>query len=332
VRRRILVAIALLSAVLVAGTLGYAVIEGWSFLDALYMTVITVGTVGFREVHPLSDAGRVFTIVLILVGVGGIAFAFATVVDFLVEGHLQGLLEEKRMNKLLAGLSRHHIVAGMGRVGLEVASAFAAEGVPFVVVDRAPDAVRYAASHGWPVLDADATEEAVLREAGIERAASLVTTLDSDAANVFVTLTARTLNPNLYIVARSTSSNAEDKLKRAGADRVITPTVIGGRRMASMVLHPFVSDYVDLVGTGRGGELRLEEVLVEEGSRLAGLPLRDARITDRTGALVLAMRSSDGAVVANPSSDTMLQAAARLVVMGTVEQLEKLAESLKGAQ
>jgi voltage-gated potassium channel len=143
-------------------------------------------------------------------------------------------------------------------------------------------------------------------------------------------LTARTLNPGLYIVARSTSSPSEDKLRRAGADRVITPTVIGGRRMASMVLHPFVSEYVDLVSTGQGRELRLEEVELEEASPLAGQSLRDARITDRTGVLILAMRSPDDAVVANPSSDTMLRAGARLVVMGTVDQLEKLAQSLTG--
>jgi voltage-gated potassium channel len=329
-RRRLLLAVALIAAVLVAGTLGYVLIERWSLLDALYMTVITVGTVGFREVQPLGTGGKLFTMGLILVGVGAIGFAFATVVDFLVEGHLRGFLEEKRMNKLLAGLDRHHIVAGMGRVGYEVAAAFAAENVPFVVIDNAPASVQRAAEQGWPVLDADATEEEALRTAGIARAASLVTALDTDAANVFVTLTARTLNPGLYIVARSTSSSAEGKLKRAGADRVITPTVIGGRRMASMVLAPFVSDYVDLVGAGEGRDLRLEEVELAEGSPLAGRTLRDARITERTGALVLAMRSPSGNVAADPSSDTMLQAGARLVVMGTLAQLERLAASLKG--
>jgi voltage-gated potassium channel len=331
-RRRLLFALGLLCAVIVAGTLGYIAIEHWSLLDALYMTVITVGTVGFREVGPLSSAGKVFTIGLILVGVGAIGFAFATVVDFLVEGHLKGYLEEKRMNKLLAGLDEHHIVAGMGRVGSEVAAAFAADGVPFIVIDTSPESVQRATEQGWPVLAADATEESVLRTAGIERAASLVAALDSDAANVFVTLTARTLNPGLYIVARSTASSAEDKLTRAGADRVITPTVIGGRRMASMVLHPLVSDYVDLVREGEGGGLRLEEVELPASSSVTGATLGEARITARTGALVLAMRSPDGDVAPNPSSDTMLQAGARLVVMGTLGQLEQLAAALKAAE
>lgn len=331
-QRRLLLAVAVLAAVIAGGVVGYSAIERWSFLDALYMTVITVATVGFHEVRPLSDAGRVFTMALVLLGVGSIGFAFATFVEFLVEGHLRGLLEEKRMNKVLAGLSGHHIVAGMGRVGAEVARCFAADGVQFVVIDNCPDCVQRATEQGWPVLAADATEETVLRSAGIERAASLVTTLDTDAANVFVTLTARTLNPQLYIVARSTSSSAEDKLSRAGADRVITPTLIGGRRMASMVLHPFVSEYVDLVGTGEGRDLRLEDLLITERSRLVGRSLREARITDRTGVLVLALRRADGSVVANPSSDTMLTAGSGLVVMGTVRQLEQLGASLEAAE
>lgn len=327
-RRRVLFAVLLLATVIVVGTAGYMALEHWPPLDALYMTVITVGTVGFREVHPLSAVGRVFTMTLILIGVGAIGFAFVTVVDFLVEGHLGGILEEKRMDKLLAGLNGHHIVAGMGRVGSEVARSFAAEGLRFVVIDDCADCAKRAAEEGWPVVSGDATEESVLKAAGIERATSLVTTLDTDAANVFVTLTARQLNPKLYIVARSSASSAEDKLRRAGADRAITPTVIGGRRMAGMVLHPFVSDYLELVAQGDGGELRLEEIALEEGSPLVGHTLRETRIRDRTGALVLAVHGSTGDVVANPSSDTMLKAGDRLIVMGSAGQLEKLAGSL----
>ena len=198
-----------------------------------------------------------------------------------------------------------------------------------MVIDNCPDCVERASAEGWAVLAADATEEKTLLEAGIERAASLVTALDSDAANVFVALTARTLNPSLFIVARSTASSTEDQLKRAGADRVITPSVIGGRRMASMVLHPYVSQYVELADAG-GGDVCLEEVELPEGSPLVGRSLEGARITERTGVLVLAMRSRDGRVAATPASDTMLQAGARLVVMGATGQLEKLATFLGG--
>ncbi len=327
-RRRVLFAVLLVATVIVVGAAGYMAIEHWGPLDAFYMTVITVGTVGFREVHPLSAAGRLFTMGLILTGVGAIGFALVTVVDFLVEGHLGGMLEEKRMEKRLLAMNGHHIVAGMGRVGSEVARAFSAERIPFVVVEKSPDCARRAAEEGWAVVEGDATEEPVLISAGIERAASLVTALDTDAANVFVTLTARQLNPKLHIVARSTASTSEEKLRRAGADRAITPTVIGGRRMAGMVLRPFVSDYLELVAQGDGGGLRLEEITLEAASALTGMSLREARLQDRTGALVLAVRGTGGDVVANPPSDTMLRVGDRLIVMGSSGQLESLAASL----
>jgi voltage-gated potassium channel len=321
--------VALLAAILVIGTVGFMLIEHWPLLDALYMTVITVGTVGFGEVHPLSAVGRVFTIGLILSGVGALGFVVATFIDFLVEGHLRGILEERRMEKLLDNMAGHHIVAGIGRVGFEVASAFEAEGEPFVVIDNCVDCIQAALERGWVALAGDATEERVLRGAGIGSAGSLVTALDSDAANVFVTLTARTLNPRLFIVARSGASFNEDKLLKAGADRVITPSVIGGRRMASMVMHPFVSDYLELISGGNRPEMRLEEITVEDGTPYVGRRLRDAGIYD-SGVFVLAVQSASGDVIANPASDTILEADGRLVVMGTVEQLERLADTLQG--
>jgi voltage-gated potassium channel len=326
--RRLAIAVAVLGGVLAFGTLGYMLVEHWRFFDALYMTVITVGTVGFGEVHPLSQSGRAFTMVLILAGVAGLGYVFATVVEFFVEGHLREILEERRMERLIDRLDSHHIVAGLGRVGLEVAGAFEAADVPFAVVDNCQEVIQAALERGWPSLLGDATEEHVLRAAGIERASSLVTALDSDAANVFVTLTARTLNPKLYIVARSAASSAEDKLRKAGADSVITPTVIGGRRMATMVLHPFVSDYLELMSGLGESEMRLEEIQVPADSCIDGCRLTRVKELE-TGSLVLAVQHPDGSVVANPPSDTMLQAGARLVVMGTADQLEALADTLE---
>jgi voltage-gated potassium channel len=327
-RRRVLVAVLLLAIILVFGTVGYMAIERWGPMDALYMTVTSVTTVGFGEVHPLSPQGRLFTITLILTGVGALGYALATVIDFLVEGHLRGYLEERRMNATISALTGHHIVAGIGRVGSEVATAFAEAGKGFVVVDTSAESLALAAERGWLFVSGDAAEEKTLRAAGIDRAASLVTALDTDAANVFVTLTARGINPKLNIVARASASSAEEKLLRAGADRVITPTVIGGRRMASMVLDPSVSDYLDLVRRGDRAAFRLEDVELKEGARLVGRTISDARIRDATGALVLAIHDPDGSVNANPSSDTMLKAGDRLIVIGTVEQLEKLAGEL----
>lgn len=322
--RRVFIAVSVLLSVLVLGTVGYMIIGGWSLLDALYMTVITVATVGFREVRPLTPVGQLFTIGLVLVGVGALGYSFATFVEFLVEGHLRGLLEERRMRKVISNLSDHHIIAGLGRVGSVVARALNEEGARYVAIDTNEEALLDATGEGAAVIKGDATDESVLVAAGVERARSLITTLDSDADNLFVTLTARGLNPRLFIVARSSAESTEAKLRKAGADRVLTPTVIGGRRMATMVLHPVVSDYLDLVTRTDKVEFRLEEMALPAHSMLAGRSLADLGIRERTGAYVLAVHTSAGGINTNPSADTVLHANDRIVVLGTPAQLEAL--------
>ncbi len=324
--RRLRLAIFMLLGVVVAGTLGYMVIERWSFIDAIYMTVVTVGTVGFSEVHPLSSAGRVFTMALILSGVGALGFAFGQFVDFTLEGHLQGMLEGRRMDKLIEETSGHTIVAGLGRVGAVVAQALEEEGAPFVVVDSDPELAQVAREHGWLYRIGDATEEEVLIEAGVTRAGSLVTALSGDAENLFVTVSARALNPYIFIVARSSHQTTEGKLLKAGANRTITPNVIGGRRMASMVLHPTVSDYLDIVTGGEGVEFRLQEVELSGGSVFEGRTIAESRIRETTGAQVVAVVHPDGGVDANPSAASVLRAGDRLVVLGTLEQVASLAD------
>jgi voltage-gated potassium channel len=326
--RRVWTAALLLFGVIVVGTAGYAIIERWGFLDSLYMTVITIATVGFREVGTLSDAGRVFTIVLIFAGVGSIAYSFGTIVEFMVEGHLRNLLEGRRMEKRISALSGHHIVVGIGRVGSVVARSLADEGVPFVIIDSCEECRVAAEDAGWLFVLGDATEEQVLLEAGVDRARGLVTAVDTDADNLFISLTARTLNPSLYIIARSSSVTSEAKILRSGADRVITPNVIGGRRMAAMVLHPLVSDYLDIVTHGDEIEFRLDSMPVGRASRLAGATIKEARVRDATGAYILAVRSEGGQVNANPPAETLLNAGDELVVLGTREQLAELAALL----
>lgn len=327
-KRRLATALGIFLAVVVVGTIGYVVIEGWGFLDALYMTVVSITTVGYREVHPLTTAGRVYTMLLLLGGIGALLYAFGTLLDFLVEGHLRGLLEGRRMEKRLSGLSGHHIVAGIGRVGTEVARSFADKDAPFVVIDNCDDCAERARQAGWPIVVGDATEEEVLESAGICRAASLVAALDTDADNVFVALTGRTLNPDLFIVARASTASAEVKLRKAGANRVITPTVIGGKRMAAMVLNPLVSDYLDLVTRGERIEFRLEEVELTARSALVGRTLGEGRLRDETGTLVLAVHNTEGGIRANPPADTVLSAGDRLVVLGTEAQLAALGRML----
>jgi voltage-gated potassium channel len=230
------------------------------------------------------------------------------------------------MQKRLATLQNHTIVAGLGRVGGVVAQALADERAPFVVVDADAEAVDLAREAGWLLVQGDATEDEVLRAAGVERASSIVTALSSDAENLYVTLTARSLNPDMFIVARSSHESTEPKLRTAGANRVITPNVIGGRRMASMVLHPTVADYLDLVTGAKGVEFLLQEVELSEESSYVGSSLSEAGIRETTGAQVVAIVNPDGTVDANPMAATVMRPGQRLVVVGSVDQVAILTE------
>ena len=324
--RRTFWALGILLSVFIVGTLGYMFVEGWNLLDSLYMTTITIGTVGFGEVHPLSATGRLFTIGLIIAGVGALGFAFGQLVEFFFEGRIQEILEGRRMGRRLESLSGHTVVAGFGRVGSVVARSLADEGAPFVIIDLADESEVAAREADWLFVRGDATEEEVLDEAGIRRAGSIVTCLSADAENLFVTVTARALNPDVFIVARSSHESTEAKLLKAGANRTITPNVIGGRRMASMVLHPTVSDYLDIVSSGAGVEFRLQEIELGPESCFAGRSLAEARIREITGAQVVAILKADGTVDANPSAASVLVPGERLVVLGTLDQVAVLAE------
>ncbi len=320
--RRLAIAFCVLCTVLVGGVVGYVLIEGWSLLDALYMTVITVATVGFREVHPLSDAGRLFTIGLILSGIGALGYSVGVVVEFMVEGHLFGMVEMRRTERKLSGMRDHFIVCGFGRVGEEVAKGFAEAGADFVVIERDADRAAECESEGWLCVAADATDDDVLRQAGIENAKGLVGAVDTDADNVFVVLSARTLRPDIFIVARANQVESEAKLTKAGADRVMSPAAVGGRRMANMLVKPVVIDYVDYVTHGDNVEFRLEEFSMSAESELAGKTIGEAQVRDRAGTLILAVRKPNGEFNTNPSSSTRFEAGDKLVVIGTAEQIE----------
>ena len=306
--------------VLLAGTVGYLLL-GWSLLDASYQTVTTVSTVGFREVHPLSPAGEVFTMVLILVGVGATLYAFSVLIETLLEGRLNDLLGRRRMEHSIASMEGHVIVCGWGRVGRSIGSEVLAAGRDLVVVEQDP-----ARLEGIPhaTVTGDATDDAVLGAAGIERAAALVAAVDGDAANSFITLSARALHPSLFIVARARSHDSEEKLLRAGADRVVNPQSIGGARMAAFVLRPNVAEFLDVVMHERTLEFRLEEVAVAAGSPVAGKSLRDSHLRDRTGALVLALRGEDGTFQTNPHPDTTVDSGQVIIAIGTQDELDAL--------
>lgn len=318
--RRLLGALVALLVVLLVGTIGYRLL-GFSLLDATYQTVTTVSTVGFREVRPLSDRGKIFTTVLILVGVGTTLYALSVLIETLLEGRLQDLFGRRRMERTIAELADHVIICGWGRAGRSIAKELVAAGRDLVVIDADPARI---ARCPHPAVEGDATEDEALQRAGLDRARALIAAVDTDAANLFITVSARAIRSDLFIVSRVRSEINEEKLLRAGADRVVNPQSIGGARMAAFVVQPNVAAFVDVVMHEHELEYRLGEYDVTSHSPLAGSTLRDALIRDRSGALVLALRSRDGAFATNPSPVTPIAAGDVIIAIGTREQLAAL--------
>lgn len=318
--RRLGIAISLLLGVLAFGTIGYLIL-GLSLIDALYQTVTTVATVGFREVVPFGTAERLFTMVLIIVGVGAVLYALGSLIETLIEGRLLETIGRMRMERTIETLQDHVIVCGWGRVGRSIAAEVVAAGKPIVVIDEEAERLE---DCPHPTIHGDCTEDETLARAGIARASSLVAAVDVDAANSFITLSARAMRPDIFIVARARSVDSEGKLLRAGADRVVNPQNIGGARMAAFVLRPHVAEFLDVVMHERNLEFRLEEIPIVDGSPLAGRTLREAHLRDRTGALVLAVRDSRGSFLSNPDPDVRIEPGQVLIAIGTEEELAAL--------
>jgi voltage-gated potassium channel len=322
--RRLRIGLVALFAILIAGTAGYLGL-GYGFVDAVFQTVITITTVGFREVHNLTTAGEVFTIFLIILGVGTAAYTFSVLIESVVEGHLSDLVGRRRMERRIGAMNKHIVLCGWGRVGRAIARYVVGAGQEIVVVDNSADRLSDAPHN---TVLGDATDDSVLKRAGIERAHVLVTALNADPDNLYVTLTARSLCPDLFIVSRANTDSATPKLLQAGADRVVNPQNIGGARMAAFAIQPHVAEFVDVVMHDGSLEFRLEELPVPSGSPLDGQSLRDTRIRDRTGALVLAVREPDGTFTTNPGPTTEIRAGQILIAIGTGSQLEALSQSV----
>ncbi len=317
--RRVQFALLAVLAVLVVGSIGY-VLLGFGVLDAVYQTVTTITTVGFREVRPLDPAGKIFTIILILAGVGTVLYTFSVVLETLVEGHLRAHFERRRMDRTIAKMTGHTIVCGWGRVGRAVGRYLTGLGDEVVVVDLDP---RRVAEIPFPAIVGDVTDDETLRTAGIMRARALVAAINTDAENVYVTLSARALRPYLVILARARTDETESKLLRAGATRVVNPQRIGGQRIAAAAAQPNVVEFLDVVMHDGSLEFRLGEVQVRAGSVLAGRAISAPEVA-RTRALVLALRAADGTFMTNPPVDTRIQADQVLIAIGTEQQLSAL--------
>ena len=322
--REFLLTLAVPVLLVIVGTSGFALIEGWPLADCLYMTVITITTVGFMEVHPLSPAGRLFTGLLALGGVFTLLYAATAVIRAVVTGEIGGSLGRQRMERKLAELTGHAIICGYGRMGRLVCSEFSSLGRPFVIVDQQASVLDdFHVPHGIP-LQGDATDDHVLRKAGVERAKVLVTVAASDAANLYITMSARLLSEKLFIVARSEESESEPKLIRAGANRVVSPYVIGGQRMAMAVLKPNVMDFIELATRSDYMELQIEESMIEPGSALAGRSLKDSRVRQDLGVIIVAIKKPDGRMVFNPPSEETMGAGDLLITLGHRDQLDRL--------
>jgi len=322
-------ALALLASIVVVGVAGYTLIEGWPLWDALYMTVTTITTVGYREVHPLSFPGQVFTILLILGGVGTAFYTATLLATAIVEGGLHRRFEQRRFVRMLEQMSEHFIVCGHGRIGSIIAAELRRQNVPFVVIEKDPVRVRALRDKGWAAIEADASREEVLKEAGIDRARGLIAAVGTDAENVYTVLTARVMRPDLFIIARVESDDAEHKLRRAGADRVISPYQIGGTHMAQTALRPAVVDFMQLATSSEHLELSMEQVHVDHASALVGKSLVDSGIRQKFGVIIVGIKRSGGGMEFNPAPEAIIKAGDELVVLGQPQSIKALEETVK---
>jgi voltage-gated potassium channel len=313
-RARLFNGLGLLGALIAIGTSGYMIIEQWPFMDALFMTVTTITTVGYREVRPLDTEGRIFTIFLVLFGVGTAFYLLTTFVALVIEGDLGAALGVTRMKSRIDQLSDHYILCGYGRVGEEIAREFSGRGIPFVVVENNPDRTPYAVQAGHLLVEGDAASDDILEQAGVRRARVLLAASDSDSGNTYITLTAKALNPSIFVVARAGKRESESRATRAGANRVISPYVLSGRRMALSAIQPNMVDFIDTLAV-RNAEQILAEIEVTADSGLVDLQV-GAVLAAGERVTVLGLQRADGELIVAPRPESPLKLGDRLMVVG----------------
>ncbi len=329
---RIRIALLAVASVIVIGVMGFHLLEGWSWLDALYMTVITMTTIGYGETHPLSFEGRIFNMFLIIAAVSSGSFLLATVTQAMIEFELGNYLGKRRMEKEIAKLRDHYIICGAGRVGRTVAREFRNRNVSCLIIEKDPDRAQWAMREGFPTLLGSGATEETLRAAHIELARGLVSAVTSDADNLYIVLTASGMRPDLKIIARASEEEATSKLLRAGASQVVSPYHFIGHRIAQLLLRPNVLDFIDTAFGSQRMDMQIEEVLVGASSPLAGKSLAASDLRQKTGAMILALKHSDGGgqLDFNPSPDIVIHAGDHLIAIGSSDHLRKL-ETLAGS-
>jgi voltage-gated potassium channel len=326
--RRLAYIVASLGLAVITGTVGFMLVEGYPLFDAFYMTLITISTVGYHEIHPLSHAGRIFNSFLIIFGVTTMFFAIGAMTQSIIELELGEYFGKRRAKRMIDKLEKHFIICGFGRVGRNAAHELKRAGVPFVIVDKNPERVEKAMMAAMLAVAADSTRDDTLRSVGVERARGLVSALATDADNLFVILSAKNLNPNLYVATRAGEEEAEDKLRRAGADAVFAPYTTAGYRLAQAVLRPHVFQFFDVATKSMGLDVIIEQVRVPESSEYVSRSLEQTNIRRDLGVIVLAIRKGDGRMVFNPPAETVISGSDHLIVMGEPKNLRTLENAM----
>jgi voltage-gated potassium channel len=321
---RLKISLFLLLLIIVVGTLGYRVIEGMSAFNAFYMTMITISTVGFSEIKPLSPAGRVLTIFIIVSGISVLTYSLGQVARIFVEGEIRQIFGRRKLEKKIAGLKDHYIICGFGRIGSTIAKELAAENIPFIVIEQAPEHIEKIDASQFMYLNLDATAESTLLKAGLHTAKGLVSAVSSDADNVFIALSAKGLRPDIFILARASDTKNEDKLLRAGASRVVCPYQMGGRRMAEILRRPTVVDFIDNTMMNSKLDLKMEEAVIGQASPLIGKTIVTSNIRQDFGVIIVAIKKITNEMIYNPMPSEILDAGDVIVVIGKKDGLRRL--------
>ncbi len=323
---KIKIAFSILITILIIGTVGFYFIEEWSLIDSFYTTITTMATVGYGDYTPKTIQGKIFAVFIIVFGVGTMLYSFGLISEIIIEKRLRRILGRGKLEKIIGKMNNHYIICGCGRIGLLICRELAAEKVPFVVIDNAPDTIQKIQDESMIYCKGDATQDKVLIEAGIKRAKGIVCVLPSDAENLYVILTAKELNQNIFILSRSEEEESEHRLLRAGANRVVSPYILGGTRMAMAIIRPAMLDFIEITTRRQSMELRMEELAVGDNSPIIDRSLEESGIRQRYGLIIIAVKNESGKMLFNPQANYIIAKGDRLIAMGEDENVKSFAK------
>jgi voltage-gated potassium channel len=309
--------------IIIVGTFGYHLIEGWNFLESLYTTIQTISTVGYGDYTPQTGEGKLFTIILIIFGVGTMLYTVGMLAETMVEGRLRALTGKGKQGKMIEKIKNHYIICGCGRIGQLICRELKADKMDFIVIDSDPEVIQKIEEEGFVYYRGDATQDKSLLGAGIKRAKGIVCVLPTDAENLYVILTAKELNPNIYVLSRSEEEESEHRLLRAGADRVMSPYILGGMRMAMAILRPAMLDFIEITTSRQSLELRMEEMSVCDGSPIIGKSLEESEIRHNFGLIIVAVKKDSGKMIFNPLANSVIETGDKLIAMGEDENVTR---------